>query len=98
MSSPKQRKRPGQGAPDNPQKRAVNTRTPAAAQGLAANPRFRARVERFWEFGPGIAALLLARLAAEHDCRPQIEKYLDACIENAAAIKAYGLGWPGAAP
>ena len=101
MSPPKRRKRPGQGAPETQPNNnaAANKPKRAGAQALVADPRFRRRMERFWPLGPRITAELLARLAAEHDCRAEVERFLDAAVENAAAIKAYGLDrWPGAAP
>lgn len=102
--SPQKRERPalaGTGTLENqPNNTAANNRKHTGKQAaLVSDPRFRRRVEAFWPLGSRIAAELLARLAAEHDCRTAIERFLDAAIEHEQAIKAFGLDrWPGAAP
>lgn len=66
-------------------------RANAQAARLAADPRFQRRVTAVWQFGPGVLALLLGRLADEHDCAGQVLRYLDGAIEHAPAIRQYGL-------
>lgn len=52
-------------------------------------------MERFWPLGSRVAAELLAQLAASHDCRSEIERFLDRAVENETAIREFGFDkWP----
>lgn len=100
MTSPKRRKRPGTGALGNhPQhsNAGVIKAKGAGAQAaqLVADPRFRRRVQHLERLGNRVTGELLAQLAVEFGCLPQIERFLDAAAENEAAIRQYGFDkWP----
>lgn len=103
MTSPVRRKRPAGGAlanhpqPADVQRPDGNKAKPTGRQAaqLVADPRFRRRMQRFHALGSRVAAELLAQLAAEHDCRAEIEHFLDRAVENEEAIRAFGFNeWP----
>src|SRR4051812_40606485 len=99
MPSPERRKRPParMGAPADQQQRSVNKKKSSGAQAaqLVADPRFRRRVQRLERLGSRITGELLAQLAAEFGCRPEIERFIDRAVENEEAIRAFGFDrWP----
>jgi hypothetical protein len=97
MPSPERRKRPGKGALDTKLQRPTHKTPsrPAQAATLVGDPVFRRRVQRVYPLGGYVIAHLLAELAIRHDCRGEIERFLDGAIENEPAIRAFGIDqWP----
>ena len=70
-------------------------RAGAQAAKLISDVRFRRRVQHLERLGNRVVGELLAKLAAEHDCAVEIERFIDAAIEHEDAIKAFGFDrWP----
>ena len=67
----------------------------AQAAQLISDPRFRRRVQNLERLGSRITGELLAKLAAEHDCRGEIERFIDRCVEREDVIRKLGFDqWP----
>lgn len=67
----------------------------AQAAQLIADVRFRHRIEHLERLGNRITGELLAKLAVEHDCRGEIERFIDRCVEREEVIRKLGFDkWP----